>query len=123
MMRQPIRGGQRPDSVVPGQQPLPQYDQDRGAGKGNRKRRAKQAPIIIDGAVVERVESFKFLGVHITNELSWSKGEEGTRTPFTPQKTENIWHGSPDPPKYLQLHHQEHPDRLHPLLVWHLLCI
>ena len=31
------------------------------------------APIHIDGAVVERVENFKFLGVHITNKLSWSK--------------------------------------------------
>jgi hypothetical protein len=38
-----------------------------------RKRRAEQAPINIDGTVVERVESFKFLGVHITKELSWSK--------------------------------------------------
>ena len=38
-----------------------------------RKRRAEQAPININGAVVERVESFKFLGVHITNKLSWSK--------------------------------------------------
>ena len=38
-----------------------------------RKRQAEQAPINIGGAVVERVESFKFLGVHITNELSWSK--------------------------------------------------
>jgi hypothetical protein len=38
-----------------------------------RKRRAEQDPIHIDGAVVERVESFKFLGVHITNKLSWSK--------------------------------------------------
>jgi hypothetical protein len=37
------------------------------------KRQAEQAPINIDGAVVERVESFKFLGVHITNELSFSK--------------------------------------------------
>jgi hypothetical protein len=37
------------------------------------KRQAEQAPINIDGAVVERVERFKFLGVHITNELSWSK--------------------------------------------------
>jgi hypothetical protein len=38
-----------------------------------RKRRAEHAPIHIDGAVVERVESFKVLGVHITNKLSWSK--------------------------------------------------
>jgi hypothetical protein len=38
-----------------------------------RKRLAEQAPINIDGAAVERVESFKFLGVHITNELSWFK--------------------------------------------------
>ena len=37
------------------------------------KRRAEQAPINIDRALVERVESFKFLGVHIPNELSWSK--------------------------------------------------
>jgi hypothetical protein len=35
--------------------------------------RKRQAPININGAVVERVESFKFLGVHITNKLSWSK--------------------------------------------------
>jgi hypothetical protein len=33
----------------------------------NRKRRAVQAPINIKGAEVERVESFNFLGVHITN--------------------------------------------------------
>ena len=39
----------------------------------NRKRRPEHAPIHIDGAIVERVESFKFLGVHITNKLSWSK--------------------------------------------------
>ena len=38
-----------------------------------RKRRADHAPIHIDGAVVEQVESFKFLGVHITNKLLWSK--------------------------------------------------
>ena len=36
----------------------------------DRKSQAEQAPIYIDRAVVERVESFKFLGVHITNELS-----------------------------------------------------
>ena len=39
-----------------------------------RKRRTEHTPIIIDGAVVEeQVESFKFLGVHITNKLEWSK--------------------------------------------------
>ena len=47
-----------------------------------RKRRTKHAPILIDGAVVEQVESFKFLGVHITKKLPWSKHqdsrEEGT---------------------------------------------
>ena len=38
-----------------------------------RKRWAEQAPINIDRAVVEQVESFKLLGVHIANKLSWSK--------------------------------------------------
>ena len=38
-----------------------------------RKRRAEHAPILIDGAVVVQAESFKFLGVHITNKLTWSK--------------------------------------------------
>ena len=38
-----------------------------------RKRRTEHAPILIGGAVVEQVESFKFLGVHITNKLEWSK--------------------------------------------------
>ena len=37
-----------------------------------RKRRTEHAPILINGAVVEQVESFKFLTVHITNKLEWS---------------------------------------------------
>ena len=44
-----------------------------------RKRRAKQAPININGAVMEWVESFKFLGVHIINKLSWSKHTKTVR--------------------------------------------
>ena len=38
-----------------------------------RTRRTEHAPILIDGAVVEQVESFKFLGVYITKKLEWSK--------------------------------------------------
>ena len=39
-----------------------------------RKRRSEHAPIhIINRAVVEQGDSFKFLGVHITNKSSWSK--------------------------------------------------
>ena len=38
-----------------------------------RKGRTEHTPILIDGVVVEQVESFKFLGVHITNKLEWSK--------------------------------------------------
>jgi hypothetical protein len=38
-----------------------------------RKMRTRHTLILIDGAVVEQVESFKFLGVHITNNLSRSK--------------------------------------------------
>ena len=38
-----------------------------------RKRRTEHAPILIDRAVVEQVESFKFLGIHINKKLTWSK--------------------------------------------------
>ena len=38
-----------------------------------RKWRTKHVPILIGEALVEQVESFKFLGVHITNQLTWSK--------------------------------------------------
>ena len=38
-----------------------------------RKKRTEHAPILINRARVEQVESFKLLGVHITNKLTWSK--------------------------------------------------
>jgi hypothetical protein len=37
-----------------------------------RKQQREHPPIHIDGTVVEKVESFKFLGVHITDKLKWS---------------------------------------------------
>ena len=37
-----------------------------------RKQQREHSPIHIEGSVVEKVESFKFLGVHITDKLEWS---------------------------------------------------
>ena len=58
-------------------------------------------PTHIDGAVVERVESFNFLGVHITKDISCSDNtnsrEEGTTLPRPPQEAEKIWYGHSDP--------------------------
>ena len=50
-------------------------------------------------------------------------GEEATTKPIPPQETENMWHGSSDPQKVLQLCHREHPDGLHHCLVWQLLSL
>jgi hypothetical protein len=77
-----------------------------------RKRRTEHVPILIDGAVVEQIESFKFLGVHITNKLEWSKHQDSREESMTKptQETEKIWHGSSDPLKVLHLQHREDPD-------------
>ena len=37
-----------------------------------RKQQRVHPPIHIDGTAVEKVESFKFLGIHITDKLRWS---------------------------------------------------
>jgi hypothetical protein len=70
----------------------------------DRKRRTEHTPILIDGIVVEQVESFKFLGVHITTQNNMVQAhqdnrEVGTTEPIPPQETEKIWHGSSDPQK------------------------
>ena len=57
-----------------------------------KKQRAEHAPIHIDGAVVQLVKSFKFLGVHVTKELSWS-----THTNTIVTGNEKIWHGPSHP--------------------------
>jgi hypothetical protein len=58
---------------VQGKQPLPQRDQDKEKIVNYRKRRTEHTPIFIDRAVLDQVESFKFLGDYITNKLTWSK--------------------------------------------------
>jgi hypothetical protein len=94
----------------------------------HRKRWVEQTHINHDRAVLERAESFKFLGVHITNELPWSKHtktvmKRAQQNLFPLRRLKRFLHGSPDPQKVLQLHHREHPERLHHRLVWQLLGI
>jgi hypothetical protein len=93
-----------------------------------RKKRTEHAAVLIDGAAVEQVESLKFLGVHITNKLTLSKHTKTIMKRVRQNlfsysitlRSKKIWHGSSDPQKVLQLHHQEHPDWLHHCLVWQL---
>jgi hypothetical protein len=68
-MREPM--GRRSDSMVQGGQPL-NVGRTKELIVDYTQRRAEHAPINIDRAVVERVGSFKFLGVHITGDLLWS---------------------------------------------------
>jgi hypothetical protein len=64
-----------------------------------RKRSAEHVPILIDRALVEQVESFKFLGVHINNKIDLSKHtktvvKRARQSLFPPQETKKTWHGS-----------------------------
>jgi hypothetical protein len=92
----------------------------------SRKRMAEHTPIHIDGAVVERVGSFKFLGVH---KLSWSehnkKVMKRARQCLFPLRRLKRFGMGPQILKnfYSCTNHEEHPDRLHHHLVRQLLSI
>ncbi len=59
--------------MVSGEPPLTQHRQDQGAGGGFQEtEQSTHTPITINKTPVERVNSFKFLGVHITEDLTWS---------------------------------------------------
>ena len=80
-----------------------------------RKRRTKPDPILIDGAVVEQVESFKFLGVHITNKPTWSKHNKT----YSPSGDWNdlAWVLRSSKGSTAARHHRENPEWLHHCLV------
>ncbi len=58
--------------MVSGDPPLTQDRQDQGAGGEFQETEQRNTPITIDKTPVERVTSFKFLSVHITEDLTWS---------------------------------------------------
>ncbi len=79
-------------------------------------------PITIDGTPVERVSSIKFLGVNITEDLTWtihtrSVVRNGPPTFLLPQATDEIWSELKNPQRVIQLYCGEHPDWLHLCLV------
>ena len=78
--------------MVQGQQPLPQCDQNKGDDCELQEKEDRARPHSHRQALVEQVESFKFLGIHITNELSWSKHslEEGTTNPIPPRACKDL---------------------------------
>ena len=61
-----------------------------------RKQQRGHSPIHIDRTVVEKVESFKFLGEHITDKLKWSTHTDSVvkkaqQRLFNLQEAEEIW--------------------------------
>ncbi len=58
--------------MVSGEPPLTQHRQDQGAGGGLQETEQRTHTITIDKTPVEWVNSFKFLGVHINEDLTWS---------------------------------------------------
>jgi hypothetical protein len=73
-----------------------------------RKQHWEQPPIHIDLTVMEQVEHFKFLGLHMTDKLKWFTHTE-------------IWLVTKNTHKLLQVHNREHHVRLYHHLVRKLL--
>ncbi len=86
-----------------------------------RRQSREHTPITIDKTPVERVNRFKFFGVHITEDLTWSAHTDAVLKkahPLLPEKAEEVWNEPQNPQVLLHLHCGEHPDRLHHRLVW-----
>ena len=91
---------------------------------GYKKRRTEYAPILIEGAVVEQIGSFKFLGVHTTNKLTWSKHtktvvKRSRQNLFSLRRLKRFDMG----PQILKRFYSCTIDWLCPCLVWQLLCL
>ncbi len=89
-----------------------------------RRQSREHTPITIDNKTpVERVSSFKFLGVHITEDLTWSAHtdavlKKATQRLFLLRRLRKFGKEPQNPQILLHLHCGEHPDWLHHRLVW-----
>ncbi len=82
-------------------------------------------PLNIDSSTVERVSSTKFLGVHITEDLTHQHQvclQEGTAAPTLSPPAEKSKPPSTHPHHLLQGYRWERADQLHHCLVRELLC-
>ena len=91
-----------------------------------RKQQREHPPVYIDRSNVEKVKSFKFLCVHITDKLNWSTHtdsivKKAQQAPLQPQEAEEIRLVTKSTHKLLQMHNREHPVGLYHRLVRQLL--
>ncbi len=108
--------------MVSGEPPLTQHQQDQELVEDFRRQSREHTPITINKTPVERVNSFKFLCVHITEDLTWSAHTDAVlkkthQSLFFLRRLRKFGR-SPSIQIILHLHCGEHPDRLHHRLVW-----
>ncbi|KAI3368098.1 hypothetical protein L3Q82_007800 [Scortum barcoo] len=77
-----------------------------------RSRRTEHAPLLIHGEAVERVNNIKFLGIHITSDLTWSMNtahlvKKAQQRLFFLRKLKLCWTLPSAPDKLLQGHNRE----------------
>src|SRR4029434_5724803 len=88
---------------------------------------AHTPPSVSTGRRLSVSPVFKFLGVHISKDLSedtqhLNPGQEDTPVSLLPEETEEGPSVSSDSREFLPLYHREHPYKLHLSMIWQLLC-
>jgi hypothetical protein len=86
-----------------------------------RKQKREHPPIHINGTVVEKVESFKFLCVDVTDKLKWSTHTDSVVKKVQQREAEEMWLVTNNTHKLLQMHNREYPVGLYHRLVRQLL--